>query len=681
MHAQQQNTGASVPQLVKFSGTLKDHMGKPLKGMLGITFAIYIEQVGGAPLWMETQNVEPGEQGAYTVLLGATQAEGLPLELFVTGEARWLGVHINLPDEVEQPRILLVSVPYALKAADADTLGGKAPAEYVLSSSLQNAVRREIQETAGASTFTAPITSLQVTGTGTPGRVAKFTTSTEVGDSQIFDTGTNVGVGTTNPVNRFHVNGLLRVGDSTTTALATDPLLTGIRIGVTGGSEAAGLEMFTSSYGSGYGWLINAPDRWNGNTPLSFKFRSNASVWSELMTLRSDTQAVGIRTQAPVAPLHVNGVGRFGNEVTSGTASTPLETGIVIGVTGGSETAGVELFTSSYGAGYGWLINAPDRFNGDTPLSFKFRSNSSVWSELMTLRSDTQSVGIGTTTPLAKLDVAGDVRVSGKIDAGEGNFSAVTAMTGIATSSISQIGGTPITITTGNLQVSGGLTMPSGSLSVSGTISSGSNVNVAGGLTTGGGGGITINNGALNVTSAGANNSIAGNLNVSGTLAKGSGSFKIDHPLDPAAKYLYHSFVESPDMMNIYNGVVKLDARGQAWVVLPDWFEALNQDFRYQLTAMGSPAPKLHIASEISGNRFKIAGGRPHGKVSWQVTGIRHDAFASAHRIPVEEDKPPAEQGTYLHPEVFGRTQSTTAGAPPRGRSKTPPVEAGKKQR
>jgi len=145
-----------------------------------------------------------------------------------------------------------------------------------------------------------------------------------------------------------------------------------------------------------------------------------------------------------------------------------------------------------------------------------------------------------------------------------------------------------------------------------------------------------------------------GNVDVDGNLSKAGGSFKIDHPLDPANKYLYHSFVESPDMMNIYNGNATLDGNGEAVVTLPDWFETLNRDFRYQLTAVGAPGPNLYVAEEIFGNHFKIAGGRPGAKVSWQVTGIRQDAWANAHRIPVEVEKPEVERGFYLHPELFG---------------------------
>jgi hypothetical protein len=149
-----------------------------------------------------------------------------------------------------------------------------------------------------------------------------------------------------------------------------------------------------------------------------------------------------------------------------------------------------------------------------------------------------------------------------------------------------------------------------------------------------------------------------GNVNVTGNLSKGGGSFKIDHPLDPENKYLYHSFVESPDMMNVYNGNVTLDARGEATVQLPDWFGALNKEYRYQLTAVGAPGPNLYISKKVENNRFSIAGGTAGTEVSWQVTGIRQDPYANAHRIPEEERKPADEQGKYLHPTEWGQPES-----------------------
>jgi hypothetical protein len=149
-------------------------------------------------------------------------------------------------------------------------------------------------------------------------------------------------------------------------------------------------------------------------------------------------------------------------------------------------------------------------------------------------------------------------------------------------------------------------------------------------------------------SSAGFAGYFQGNVAVAGTLSKSGGSFKIDHPLDPDGKYLSHSFVESPDMMNVYNGNVVLDGNGEATVDLPDYFEALNQDFRYQLTPIGGPA-QLYVKREVEGNRFEIAGGTAGLKVSWQVTGVRHDAWAEANRIVVEEPKSKSERGKRLH--------------------------------
>ena len=148
-----------------------------------------------------------------------------------------------------------------------------------------------------------------------------------------------------------------------------------------------------------------------------------------------------------------------------------------------------------------------------------------------------------------------------------------------------------------------------------------------------------------------------GNVSVTGTLSKGGGSFKIDHPLDPQNKYLYHSFVESPDMKNIYDGTVTTDASGYATVTLPEWFEALNKDFRYQLTVIGDFAQAI-IFKKIQNNQFTIRTDKPNVEVSWQVTGIRHDAFAEKNRIPVEEYKKGEDVGKYLYPEAYGLSET-----------------------
>lgn len=157
---------------------------------------------------------------------------------------------------------------------------------------------------------------------------------------------------------------------------------------------------------------------------------------------------------------------------------------------------------------------------------------------------------------------------------------------------------------------------------------------------------------------------VPGDLIVGGSVTKGSGLFKIDYPLDPANKTLSHSFVESPDMMNIYNGNVTTDAKGEAQVTLPVYFDALNRDFRYQLTVIGQFAQAI-VAREIKDNCFTIKTDKPNVKVSWQVTGVRQDAYANANRIQVVEDKG-KQRGTYLHPELFNSTSARAPGIDPR---------------
>ncbi|MCP4711402.1 MAG: hypothetical protein GY869_22510, partial [Planctomycetes bacterium] len=164
------------------------------------------------------------------------------------------------------------------------------------------------------------------------------------------------------------------------------------------------------------------------------------------------------------------------------------------------------------------------------------------------------------------------------------------------------------------------------------------------------------NYGVYGIASGGVNNyagKFEGDVEVTGNLSKGGGSFKIDHPLDPTNKYLSHSFVESPDMMNVYNGNIKTDNEGMATVEMPEYFDSLNRDFRYQLTVIGQFSQAI-VAEEIDENQFVIQTDKPNIKVSWQVTGIRQDAYAKANPIAVEKEKSDEERGLYLHPEAFG---------------------------
>src|SRR6266852_1426199 len=145
-----QENQTAEPRLVKFGGVLTDFMGRPLSGEVEVTFALYKQETDEEPLWKETQKLEVDKQGGYSALIGAAQTTGIPAELFRSDEARWLGVQVQ--GEPQRPRILLVSVPYALKAVEAEKLGGKSASDFVLSETLGQQVRQMIQAQGQAAT-------------------------------------------------------------------------------------------------------------------------------------------------------------------------------------------------------------------------------------------------------------------------------------------------------------------------------------------------------------------------------------------------------------------------------------------------------------------------------------------------------------------------------------------------
>lgn len=162
---------------------------------------------------------------------------------------------------------------------------------------------------------------------------------------------------------------------------------------------------------------------------------------------------------------------------------------------------------------------------------------------------------------------------------------------------------------------------------------------------------VLVPGGAFAALTLSGNVQITGNLAITGALSKGGGSFVIDHPLDPINKLLFHSFVESPDVKNIYDGVTTLDQNGEVVIELPEYFEALNTDFRYQFGALGEPNPGLYIKEPISDNQFVIGGGVPNTRISWQVTGIRHDPYILANPVIPEVFKGPnslVNRGEYV---------------------------------
>ena len=678
-------TTTAVPRLVKFSGALTDGGGKPLTGVVGVTFSLYQEQEGGAPIWMETQNVQAGGNGQYTILLGSTKNDGIPAEAFASGQ-RWLGVQAQ--GHAERPRVLMTSVPYSLKAVDAETLGGLPASAFALAGTANHGTATgEVTESAAGSVKPVPAAAAAtpgLTGTGTTNYIPLWTSTTALGNSKLYQTASgNVGLGTTAPTARLEA---ITPSATGTGVLGDASSATGASFGVTGktaSSTGTGvLGQATAASGANYGvygstaspagTAVSGVNSATTGNALGVSGTSASSTGYGV--LGSTTASTGVSAGVFGTTASTTGVGVLGSATSASGANFGVY-GITVSPAGiavdGNATSGIGVAGTSLGpAGYGvYGANAATTGNaiGTYGVSASptgsgvYGNNTAATGNAFGVNGVTGSTGGVGVRGLASATSGTTYGVYGASESPTG-----IAVNGVASSGTGVAGQTTSTTAYGvygaNLATTGqafgvyGTTASTAGIGALGTATaaSGSTYGVYGSaasptgigvdaVSTGGGTALVAT--ATGGGSAGqfnGNVKVTGNLTVTGTVSKGGGSFRIDHPLDPEHKYLYHSFVESPDMMNIYNGVATLSRRGDAVVQLPDWFDALNRDFRYQLTCIGGFAP-VYVASEVSGNQFKIGGGRPGMKISWQVTGIRKDAFANEHRIPVEENKPSVE--------------------------------------
>ena len=525
---------------------------------------------------------------------------------------------------------------------------------------------------AGTNGNTGP-TGLGATGPTGPGSVngtinyvAKFTAATAVGNSQIFDNGTNVGVGNNTPAVSLHVYNSTSVDQSIIVAnggngaTSTD----GLRLRMSNSNasvinnEVGNLDLGTN---------LNTWERITSDGRTGFNTTTPSSI-SQMQVVSHHTNGGLFTTDSLGASLvpttlisNHNQVAALRGEYTG----TGAHDGI--GVLGIGNTATVD-----YGYGGAFFSNYIGAF-GYVPTN----SFAGMYGEADSSVAGVLGYGTGTTT-FGTYGTSLLIGTGGIISTTNGGASLTATLGGAGYTEAIGVYGEFAQTTGTQPQFGYGLAGEGTGLGIYG------NVGVYGAAYGGPGNNTgvwalvdsTAATTPAQIRAFEADNNVAsgngyagvffGAVDVVGNLAKSGGTFKIDHPQDPANKYLYHSFVESPDMMNIYNGNITTDANGTAVVTLPSYFEAENKDFRYQLTVMGGTFAQAIVSKEVAGNTFEIRTNQPNVKVSWQVTGVRQDAWANANRVVPEVDKDASDRGKYLHPELFGGSRMDAIGRMPR---------------
>lgn len=431
-----------------------------------------------------------------------------------------------------------------------------------------------------------------ITGSGTTGKIAKFTGAATIGNSIITESSSRIGINIATPAALLHVKGTQPAASAGNGTTAVNVLNV---VGGKGGNTSGA----TATAGKGASIFLTAGD--GGDATGGGTSGTGGSI-----TLQPGIGAEGVSN---------------GN--------------VLIATKGGSVSMGSTLYPFT-------TVTITGRaFTGDSALTVTNTETADGGNGIEGKGNITGVVGSGA------FGVEGfghETGVSGFADTGSGGRGVYGSGDG-AGSGVEGFSPTGAGVKgSGKDGVSGTSSIANGN-GVVGEANNGASAFGVWGKSTSGFAGVF--SGKVRITG---NLDVGGNLQVSG----GTKNFVIDHPLDPANKYLYHAAVESPDMKNIYDGNVTTDAQGNAIVVLPDYFTALNRDYRYQLTVVGQFAQAM-VANEIKDNRFTIKTDKPHVKVSWQVTGIRQDAYAKDHPMTVERDKPLAEHGSYLYPQGFGQ--------------------------
>lgn len=616
---------AQIPQTISYQGLLTDASGNPKPdGNYQFTFYLYETSSGGSSIWNEVKTLSVSK-GLFSTSLGDTSPFGSSV-LF--DKPYWLGIKVGTEPELT-PRVAMNSSGYSLTSDLALNV-----VDGAVVKSLNNLKDNVILEGAGGTTIstngnTITISSSAGSGSGIQGiqntnntldiinpngptatvnvKVPLTLTGSASGSNYIFTT-TNNGTG----------HGIIGISNSGYGTVGISSGTSGETIGVVGNSSSP----------DGYaisGWNLAT----TGNS-IGVIGRTNSSAGVGLRGI-GGSNGIGVWGSS-------NGYqGVYGSSQTnSGIVGSSQQFHGVYGISHSNNNGGVIGINDATGFG---VIGTT---NGDgTGVYGQSVSGIGVYGE------SNQNAIYGKTTNSGYYGVVGvnNSGGTGILASGQSGLRAV-ATTGIGISAS----------TSGTYAVVGQHSLSGNTFGALGCII-GSYYNGVYGYADGSVG----SNFAAAIFGQSINNAYAGwfsgTVQVAGNFYANEKNFRIDHPLDPANKYLIHSCIESSDRMNIYNGNVVTDANGSAIINLPSYFQALNIDYKYQLTVIGQFAQVI-VESEISNNQFTIKTDKPNVKVSWQVTGIRNDEFAKQHPFIVEQEKEGLERGKYLMPELFGQPET-----------------------
>jgi len=653
---------ADIAEVMSYQGVLRDGSGDPVpSGSYVVTFRIYDVETGGSALWTEDQMLSITD-GLVNAHLGAS----VPLSSLAWDVPYWLGITIGGAELV--PRTAFTTVPYAAHAGYADTclegdedwqtsgndiyrdLGnvgiGTATPEVTLEVLEGDAPAVRFENTSAGYNFT-----LRAVNSG--GNAAGFFSGAYPNSWPAVDAAVYGRGGASSRGAHFSSDG-------------HDALFTASPSGKAIWAHSTGN---FSGYFSGGGWGIYNDDMLN----TRYFMMPTGAVNGYVMT----SDATGVATWEP------GGGGSDGDWTINGSDMYSAVPGNVgIGISPGS--AKLYVYTA---APMEALDVVHGYWSGGRVANFEWNGTPNPASDIIQLEAmdtapdDCQFIecergtaiefavdGDGSVMSRGTLEVTGDDEVQASITSDYLSYTAkVLSVVSTATGTDDPVAIYAESVPADYYGIGGefkggyhgieGHVVPTGAGYYTGMLGyvnggSGHNYGVTG-TASGGLIGYGVRGQASGASSENWGGYFVGDVNVTGTLYGGVPASRIDHPLDPEGRYLAHAAVQSDEMVNVYSGNVALDARGEGTVEMPDWFEALNQDFRYQLTCIGGFAP-VYVAETISGGRFTVAGGEPGMTVSWQVTGVRHDPVALANGISVEQDKLPHEYGKYMHPEAYG---------------------------